>query len=536
LSAHVLENKVHELGDVARRPMKNQVSTITADSSDLYDALAPRRNGHTVMLALAVSVVVHAAAITFLPGMRTPQPRIDVITVELEHKPPPETPKKIAPPRPLPKPRPIEKPFERQEVQAIPTPTVVPQPQQIDPRKDVALEPRPEPRIERGLQPPEPVTVARTEPRLLPEAQPVPQQPRIERERIVTEPPRPEPVGERRADVRPEPRLEPRVEPRLQAIDPHPTAKPEQRVEPVATPRAEPVLQPQRQQVTAAPVSPRLDDAPVIKSDVPPTVARLERQSEVKAVPRVEPVLAAPPRPVAEPARPEQTAPRVEPLAERKPQPVVAPRREIRPDAPAVEMPRAQPQPQEAVRNDIVAAVPTIQAAPQQIVERNAPQLAAPAGRPPEIRQPVKPEPVIEARAPQLAAPKERPPEVRQPVKQEPIIEARAQPPAPKRNVAEERAAIERFAREISKQFDVSERDYPRLARDRRWQGTTQLLLNIKSDGKLGEVSVATSSGYDILDRRALELLNKVKLPALPPEIQSRAFAVRVPVRFALRD
>jgi protein TonB len=273
-----------------------------------------------------------------------------------------------------------------------------------------------------------------------------------------------------------------------------------------AVPRAEPVLAaPQRPAAEPA----RADTAPIVKSEAPTTVARMERQSEVKAVPRAEPVLAAPPRPVTEPARAEQIAPRVEPLAERKPQPVVAPQQEVRRDAPPVEMPRAQPRPQEIVRNDLQAAVPTLQAEPQQTLERRAPQLAAPA---------------------------ERPPEVRQPVKQEPIIEARAQPPAPKRNIAEERAAIERFAREISKQFDVSERDYPRLARDRRWQGTTHLLLNIKPDGKLGEVSVATSSGYEILDRRALELLNKVKLPALPPEIQSRAFAVRVPVRFALRE
>jgi TonB family C-terminal domain len=82
----------------------------------------------------------------------------------------------------------------------------------------------------------------------------------------------------------------------------------------------------------------------------------------------------------------------------------------------------------------------------------------------------------------------------------------------------------------------VSERDYPRLARDRRWQGTTQLVLRIRADGSLGEVIVATSSGYEILDERALEVVNQIKLPAVPLEIQSRAFAVRIPVRFDLKE
>jgi protein TonB len=249
----------------------------------------------------------------------------------------------------------------------------------------------------------------------------------------------------------------------------------------------------------------------VLKSDAPPTVARVERQPEVKAEPRAAPVLAAPQRPESELVRPAQPAPRVEPLTERTPQPSIAPPRDVRPDAPPpVEISRAQPRQPEPARSDIAATAPVLAAVPQQNIERRAPQpVTAPETRPPEISRPLKPEP--------------------------PVV-ARAEPPAPKRNIAEEKAAIERFAREITKQFDVSERDYPRQARDRHWQGTTYLVLSIQADGKLGGANVATSSGFEILDRRALELMNRVKLPPLPPEIQSRAFTVRVPVRFALRE
>jgi protein TonB len=111
-------------------------------------------------------------------------------------------------------------------------------------------------------------------------------------------------------------------------------------------------------------------------------------------------------------------------------------------------------------------------------------------------------------------------------------------PSAPKRNKNEEEAAIRRFAAEIARQMGrgVSERDYPRLARDRRWEGTTHLMLQVHSGGKLDKVTVATSSGYDILDARAIELIKRLKLPTVPDEIQSSTFVVRIPIKFALRE
>jgi protein TonB len=105
------------------------------------------------------------------------------------------------------------------------------------------------------------------------------------------------------------------------------------------------------------------------------------------------------------------------------------------------------------------------------------------------------------------------------------------------RNKADEEKAIQRFAFDISRQIGrgVSDRDYPRVARERRWQGTTQLVLRIHADGKLEDVKVATSSGYDVLDARAVELVKRLRLPAVPAEIE-HAFAVRIPVQFSLRE
>jgi protein TonB len=95
--------------------------------------------------------------------------------------------------------------------------------------------------------------------------------------------------------------------------------------------------------------------------------------------------------------------------------------------------------------------------------------------------------------------------------------------------------AKQRYAQEISRKIarNITTRDYPLLARERGWQGTAQLLLRIHADGKLNDVTVASSSGYDVLDDRAVELVKRMQLPALPDEITS-AFSVRVPVRFSL--
>ena len=111
-------------------------------------------------------------------------------------------------------------------------------------------------------------------------------------------------------------------------------------------------------------------------------------------------------------------------------------------------------------------------------------------------------------------------------------------PVAPKRTGIDEDEWIRRYAHEISKLLGsrVSERDYPRLARQRYWEGTTHLALRIESNGTLNKVSVLSSSGHDILDQRAVDLINRLKLPGVPSAIQSKTFTVKIPVRFALRN
>jgi TonB family protein len=511
-------------------PLQITMSTVTADAGLVYESLTvPRRGDRALWLAFAISLLLHAAAVALLPGLRVPEPRQNVLTIELQPAPRPEVERRAAP-RKEPA-RPLEKPFERQELEATAAPAPLPEPIKIDPRTDVvAATRRVEPSIGRRPNVAEPVPVMRAEPRPLPDVQPVPQQ-RVERAPVAPAPSRPEPIVEQRAEVRPEPRMETRVEPRLQAIEPRPVSKVEQRVEPVATPRPQPAPQPQREQVAVA--QPRSEAAPLPKTEAAPTVARVERQPELKAQPRAEPVIAAPPRPSVEVTQPQpaQVLPRPESPAERKPEPLADARQELKPEVPPspAQLPRAQVR-AEPSRNELQAVAPAPLPAPQAGVERwLEPTVTVPAQR--------APEPPAQARAPAVTPlPSEaRPQTVPNPAA--PTVTA-AIPSVPKRNKAEEAAAISRFAHEISGALRkaVSKRDYPPLARDRRWQGTTQLTLHIHPDGRLGDASVANSSGYEVLDQRALELVKKLELPAVPPEIQSRAFAVGVSVRFTLPD
>jgi protein TonB len=81
----------------------------------------------------------------------------------------------------------------------------------------------------------------------------------------------------------------------------------------------------------------------------------------------------------------------------------------------------------------------------------------------------------------------------------------------------------------------VSEKDYPRLARDRGWEGLTKVRVEIGSDGVLKRVTVTLSSGFSVLDDRAVSKIREIRLPNIPDELRERAFSVDVPFRFSLR-
>ena len=245
-------------------------------------------------VAFAVSLVIHAVLIAFIPGFRSvPIEPLRVLQVE------------ITPNEPLPTPRVQDKPvvppkIVEPKIERVPQPEPVPEP--------VVRQPQPEP-VVRQLQPepvlqqpqPEPPPVPRADIIRAPRAEPKP-------DFVVPKPePRPEPKAEPKLETRPEPkielpepppiaRIEPRPEPRpLPAVEPRPEPKPEPRIEPRA--EVTPEVRPVPRETPPPVVQPRVEP-----SVVAPTVARPVPPAQAAAPPP--PVVA--PQPAA--AKTDQTA------------------------------------------------------------------------------------------------------------------------------------------------------------------------------------------------------------------------------------
>ncbi len=99
-------------------------------------------------------------------------------------------------------------------------------------------------------------------------------------------------------------------------------------------------------------------------------------------------------------------------------------------------------------------------------------------------------------------------------------------------------AAMERFAAEVQRVASqvLDQRDYPKDARGKDWQGTTQIEVRYDAAGYIRSIVVGESSGYPPLDETALQIARNMRLPSAPEELRSRDFAVRFPIVFRLRN
>lgn len=77
-------------------------------------------------------------------------------------------------------------------------------------------------------------------------------------------------------------------------------------------------------------------------------------------------------------------------------------------------------------------------------------------------------------------------------------------------------------------------RRYPRAAQERGWQGTATVLVRVLPGGRLGDVSIASSSGFDLLDNTARDMVKSAQLPTMPEALRHHGFEMRIPVEFKL--
>lgn len=181
------------------------------------------------------------------------------------------------------------------------------------------------------------------------------------------------------------------------------------------------------------------------------------------------------------------------------------------------------PQPEEPLIIEAALVAPKLAAA------------AAPAAAPPPPKaQPAPPKPQPKPKpVPKVEKPAVKKPDKPKPVpKPRPELRAEAEPapapaPAPPAPAVEEAppAPAVSHAKPAPKHeagdgedhayhaggISGFSRRYPRLAQERGWEGTVTLKVHIRADGDIGEVIVVGSSGHEILDEQAVELVKEAR-------------------------
>lgn len=76
---------------------------------------------------------------------------------------------------------------------------------------------------------------------------------------------------------------------------------------------------------------------------------------------------------------------------------------------------------------------------------------------------------------------------------------------------------------------------YPKIAAMRNWQGEAIVELELDGNGKLKSKKIIQSSGHEVLDKQALEMVEKaLPFPAPPEALRGNNFTITVPVPFKL--
>ena len=244
---------------------------------------------------------------------------------------------------------------------------------------------------------------------------------------------------------------------------------------------------------------------------------------------------------------PKIVEPKVEPISEHvmrqaQPEPLI---RQPHPDpTPEPVLRQPQPEPPPVPRADIIST-PRVEPKPEFVVTN--PELHPEARVEPRVE--ARPEPKIEPRPatppvvqprvePAVAAPDVARPEAA-PVATAPaptVVAPQPQPSAPKLDEAHDNRLLVTYGQSISKEIKRYQ-NYPLRARQKGWEGTAEVLLQIAVDGKVTGITLGKSSGHVILDEEALEMVRRASpLPQAPADFRGRALVVSVPIVFRLQN
>ncbi|MEA3493130.1 MAG: energy transducer TonB [Candidatus Margulisiibacteriota bacterium] len=88
---------------------------------------------------------------------------------------------------------------------------------------------------------------------------------------------------------------------------------------------------------------------------------------------------------------------------------------------------------------------------------------------------------------------------------------------------------------EIRKRIEVAKK-YPKLARERDFEGNSEIEFVILSNGKVQDIRLVNSSDYQILDNEALATIGRASpFPPIPEEFGESRIKITIPLVFELK-
>ena len=168
--------------------------------------------------------------------------------------------------------------------------------------------------------------------------------------------------------------------------------------------------------------------------------------------------------------------------------------------------------------------------------------IVPPKQTPPPIQKNTPPPPVAVAKpipstvvpVPVTSRPTPPVPQPIQPLTQAPapkVIEAPKAPPPPPPPVNVEKEFLNAHLGEIRGQL-LQNFKYPKMAQKLKMQGEVKVSFSLSSEGKVDNIKVSESSGFDILDEDAMALIEKTASTFPKP---SKSVRITVPLSYVLR-
>lgn len=113
-------------------------------------------------------------------------------------------------------------------------------------------------------------------------------------------------------------------------------------------------------------------------------------------------------------------------------------------------------------------------------------------------------------------------------------VPVKQEPPAPTVSQADLDNARSRYGDSLWGAISKHKK-YPKIATMRGWQGEAIVELNLDGNGKLKSKKIIQSSGFEVLDKQALEMVEKaLPFPSPPDVLRGSNFTITVPVPFKL--